>query len=688
MAKKGKGKGDKPVSARGHVESNVVRFKLEQELIRIDRNGRPLASSSPLDGMPKKKLAQAVMHSDSTAPPVFHSKPPAPDNVASFTDHKAKREKDKPHIKGKSSVTHGWLNNTALAMNEFKHWSRITKEIGRSSIACEPWTTEGDKLSSPSLDLQRERSVAGHLKVKTKLPKVVSSVRNPFISEQPIKFKPLDPKFYMPPKVTGSAGLAPSGLPIRLFTEGKYKPKEKAVVYTTPKALPPTATRDWRAINDNRYDNAVTDWVSKTNGMVQWFINHVEPQNWPTHVHNFVHWVDGGPLVNTGAINQATAHPITELNLVKSLHEGLEKDWRMLDEALEYQEQEARLLRQELQATRNEVTLLEFELAHRTGDQQSVDEIRRELNVSSAKTPEDADVMLFQYRLYNSFVRTEGAARAFARFVWNDPELGKVMEDHADMRFNERQAELGYRNLVRFLRDFASYQLVHQREESIKFWKTDAILKYRKRMSRRNDTAVVDVGREAVSYAAMSRRAKPALHSSIYYSSFQRRKDVEQALIKGNVVRTLRNLKPKHPRYNNPALVEHDTRKSWCNNQFKGCNTYEAWWCKHLAEAELKHAVVTQPIKVAVVKTVNKIVDVLNTEINPLERKRKREWMAEFMAEHTAKKEKNRARRAEVKQERASKREAALSAELEAKAKAKQEKKERDHIRKMQRIAY
>lgn len=655
MAKKGKGKGNKPVSARGHREESTLRFRQESKLIRIDRKGRPLTREVPINTFSKDWLSNHLLNSETVAPPIDHSKTSPPTNVSSFAEAKAKRDKDKTARKPAKLQPQGWLHNTALATHEIKGWSRTTKEFGRKNVALVAWSEKDGKLYSDSLEKQRELSEAGHLKpkkpkAKAKVGKAPSTVHNPFLTEPKGKHKPLDLKFYMPPKVTGSAGLAPSGLPIRLFTEGKYKPKEKAVVYTTNTA-PPTPTRDWRqgAVNDNRYDNAATNWVAKTNSMVQWFINHVEPQNWPTHVNNFVHWKDGGPLPNTGAINKAANSKDTEIHLLRSLHEGLEKDWRMLDSALEDSDQEVRLLRQELQATRNEVKLLEYDLAHRTGDQQSADAIRQEMTVGNAKPPEDADQMLFQFRMYKSFVRMEGEASAFARYVYNDPTLGQVMEDHADMRFKERETELHYRNLVRFLQDFASYQTIKLNEEYHKLWK-DEYPKYRRRLARRNNTAVVNAGYESVSYAAMSRKAKPR---SIYYSSLY--PIISQCPVKQSAVNDMIAVSIiKDMPLNRRELHENTVAE------------YVRWWENQIPHAELNYAVKTQPIKAAVVKGYNSLMDTLNTEVNPFERKRKKDWIKNFQREQDEKREQR----------------------IEAKAKAKEEKAERDHIRKMQRMAH
>ena len=697
MAKKSKG--NKQKSARGHVEGNVIRWREKKELIRVDKDGKPIKKGSPINTFDKNWLSGQLL-SDISAPPVIPRRESPPSNVTSIaTAREKKAEVSKPVsqsgneaevVKTVHATKHGWLHDKALAMSEFKHWSRLSKEIGRQRCGSEPWVKRKGKLSSPSLEAAREAAQNGHKGLtKLRFKKPPSITHNPLLKTDEHggysvfekKHKPLDPKFYMPPKQTGSAGMAPSGLPLREFVTGKYKP-QNAVVCTTE--LPPTPTRDWRASNDAHYRAkpvvSVNDWAVKTHGLVQWFINHVEPQNWPAHVNNFVTWKDGGPLVNTGAINEAASHPETELLLVKSLNQGLEKDWRMIDSALADAVSENNLLRQELEATKDELkaerqanNLMEYELSHRQG--KSPDQVRLDYVVKSQtpSIPDDVDGMLFQYRMFQSFSRTDGQEVAFARFVYGDPRLGEVMRDHADMRCKERQSAVEHRNMVRFLRNLGDHILStaqaeyeqQKHDDYVNFW-TKQYPVYLLHRQRRNITAVRDPAREAVAYAAMSRKAKPALHkpSSIYYSTLRRR-EVNDAVAKALIGK----VKPARVRYNNPNLVEHDTRKSWAQPTFKGVCSYEQWWSERLDHVELEYQKKAHPIRVGIVKAYNKAVDILNTPVDPATRRKRaqlREQMREYMHQQDEKRERRKEERAE----------------------AKRRKAERDHIRKMQRIAH
>lgn len=653
MAKKGKG--NKAKSLRGHVEQNVLRFREKKELIRVDRDGNPINKNLPYNVMNKAWLLDEAFR----APPVDHTKTPPPDNVTSITSgNKEKPKVNKPvsksgneaekiqHNTTNGTNTHGWLHDKALAASEFKHWSRVSKELGRNCV--ELWTKDDKgKLHSDSLDLQRKRSKDGHNRLKFDKPP--STVENPFLKKpehggyatdaqaRPVTVhnqqnRKLDRKFWdMSAKHVPKA---PSGMPISEFVTGRYKPPEKAVVYTTP---PPTPTRDWRASNDSHYRaepivTTASEWARKTKASVQWFINHVEVQNWPTHIHNFVRWVADGPVPNTGAINKAASHPETELILMRNLNDGLQKDWHMLDQALLDSQSEANLLRQELHATRNEVKLLEFELAHHTGDTESIAEISKELNIVEPKppqVPDDADTMLRELRMYQAFERVYGPEHAFARFVYKDPTLGQVMREHADRQaahrlylFEERQA----------LRRIAAN--VKQRMDNSGGVKYPEIKRFRECAALYRIKNNVKTGLKADYHRWWEVRS----NSSLYYSrlKYQRlEKDVNLFRKWGKKATQFNRKKPvnyqqvinsvvgvRSVEYSAPHLVYHFKELGFTHK-------------KYMNEKVAKYYL-SQTWKGSVVKSVNKFVDFLNTEVSPMARKRNKE---EAIARRNAKAE-------------------------------------------------
>lgn len=692
---------NKRKSMRGHQEGNVIRFLEKKDLIRVDREGNPLNRGAPINTFDKNWLSGQLL-SDISAPPIIPTRTSLPNNVTSITKGKPKVDKPVSQTGNEAEVVkpptlttkHGWLHDKHLATAEFRGWSRVTKEIGRTKTAAEVWTKDDKgKLHSLSLDHQRELSKQGRTKLKFKSPP--STVHNPFLTPDASSWSASNqdaaPICLLNERNRNRDVVlyAPSGLPISEFITGKYKP-QNAVVYTTVDALPPTPTRDWRASNDKTYDTSVkvrrtpdlNSWAYKTNGMVQWFINHVEPQNWPTHVHNFVSWNDGGPVINTGAINKAASHPETELILVSELNSGLEQDWKMIDSALSDAQSENNLLRQELKLTQQELAqevqrnkLMEYDIAMRNGEAPEI--IRDSYDIIKPKTPDvpdDADVMLAQFNVYQSFVKCDGPEHAFARYVYGDPRLGEVIRDHADMRCNQRQSDVGYRNVVRFLKDLSAHilsemqaeyeQKKHDEYES--FWQTQYPL-YLLHRKRRNISAVCNPSRESVALAALARKAKPATYrNSLYYSTLDNRDSYLTNVVAKCIIQ---QVKPSRERYNNPHLVDGDSRESWAQPPFKGINKYEQWWAERIDYCEVHYHQVNHPIKVGIVKAYNKLVDTLNTPIDPSTRSRNKRLREQMKLKQVQLDEKREQR-------------------SEQRSVDKQRKRERDHIRKMQRIAH
>lgn len=650
MSKK---RNNKRPSARGHVEDNVIRWRLEQRLVRVRKGNKKL----PVNVMDKDWITGN--NSDLMAPPIDHSKTPPPDNVTSIA--KAREAKaSKPEQKSSTKrVQHGWLHDKSVAIDEFKSWSRITNELGRKRCGSELWTkSKRGKLSSPSLEAQRQRSAEGHKALKFKKPP--STTHNPFL-----KSGEADHGGYAPSAVRETPQsrpltwynqrnakplnrvLAPSGLPISYFTEGPFKPKENAVVYTTP---PPTPTRDWRvAANDaNQVSVRRTPDVDSTEykltGAVQWYIANVEVQKWPTAMYQFAHWTKDGPVINTGAVNKACADPEQELKVFKLMFAGLERQYRMLDIALEDATQDARLWRMENQANLNEIKLLEFELAHRSGDVASADEIRRELNIGNAKPPENADELLSQFKLYQSFEKFNGPEFAYARAVYGDPSLGQVIRDHADMKAAHRQHLFDERESLRRIAVNVS-----ERVRNSGYKKYPEIYKFRQkaalyRIKSNIKAAEIDDRPYAQWWKAVTENKSSTYYSRLKYrrlsrdvtmlrhwgtraTPFNRKRPVDYQQVINDVVGV------RSVEYSSPSLVYHYKElgfkhKKYMNNRMAKFYLSQTW-------------------KGSVVKAVNKVVEFFNTEVNPRERKRI----------HTEAQERSRAKyeRKKRKQERAAK---------------------------------
>lgn len=652
MAKKGK---IKQPSARGHRESNTLRFRLKKKLVRIDAEGNELTTTPPVNTFASDWLSNHIANGGGAeAPRNFKKNPLAiASNVTSFAEAKARRDDPPPvvSLEKPAIVTPTVSTEPVLVFDK-------PPSIVHNPLLTKPKT---EKLS------RKARKKAAYEARKAEAVQAQPVV-------EPTTTKLLDPKFWSDAKPEPRA---PSGRLIREFTEGgKYAP-QPSVVYTNPEV-----TKDWGTASNDK------SWTQKTQALAQWFINHVEVQNWPIHVTNFVHWKDGGPVVNTAAIDKAASSQDTELKLVKALNEGLQADWSMLDKAISYNEQEISLLKQELaltkqdlQGTRNEVKLLEYDLAHRTGDTQSIEVMNREMNVGYAKPPEDADVMLAQFNVFNSIVKCDGLPTAFARYVYNDSRLGEVIEDHADMVANGRQLDVGIRNLTRFFKEFGEYhrtvfdksweEFNKAKHDEYAGWWAEHYPAWRRtqfRNKRRTQQALVtNVPHERNKFKGMANRAvKNVTTDSIYYSAVDRQHSVNSSVAKAIISK----VQPSHARLNNPSLVEGDNRDGW-HGKYSQAQRYINWWSNWLDHCEMKYHKATPSgrIKIGIVKAYNNLVDVMNTPVDNRTRNRiKQEEMR--MTKHKHELDEKR----EVRKEQ--------------KMKRKSDRKLKEKIREAQRLAH
>jgi len=640
-------------SLRGHREGNVIRWReiTEKKLVRIGPDGKRLyrkPDAPPINTFDKNWLSSYLLDSNVSGPPKLGTTPP-PNNVVYFDRNKKQKpvakagnEAEVVHTTNPSSVPknkigtkHGWLHDKALAVYEFRNWSNITKTIGGNSCGSEVWMkNEEGKLESVSLNKQRKRSVMGHKKLRFKKPP--SLVDNPFINKpesggyaaNDAPSKPLDRKFWdlsakHEPK-------APSGIPISEFVTGKYKPqtKETAVVYTTADNV----RRDWGKAKDyseavagnssDRLEKAKKDWMNKTHGTVQWFINHVEPMHWPAYITNFVTWKNDGPIVNSGTIREAMAKPETENLLLHAMLQAHEDEWRDMDRKIADLSQEVNLLRQELEYEKQAARLIEYQLAQQVGDLDTVEEIKKELGddvpVGKSKSPqEDADEMLRNFRMYQAFSRVYGPEHAFARFVYGDPRLGEVMRAHADMRAKERMELFEEREALRRIAANVKARVVNS-----------GFIRYPEIRNFREKAALYRIKHkvQAVTRREYERWWELRLknNGSTYYSRLKLKRlehDINLFRKWGKKTTPLNRKKPvnyqevinkivgvRSVEYSSPSLVMHFSElgfkhKKYMNEKFAKFYLSQTW-------------------KGKAVKAINSVISVLNTEVNPFARKR------------------------------------------------------------------
>lgn len=646
MSKKGKIKNP---SLRGHREKNTLRFRLKKTLVRIDAEGNELNTPPPVNTFATNWLADHIAKGGGAEPPRDFVKNPlaeATSNVSSFAAAKAKRDVPPPVV----SLEKAAYVKPPVSIEP------VLKFDKPPSIVHNPLLTE----PKPATLSRKARKKAKYEARKA------AAVVQPVVAP-PITDTLLDRKFWSDAKPEPRA---PSGRLIREFLEGgKYAP-QPPVVYTNPEV-----TKDWgSASNDN-------SWEDKTQAIVSWFIAHVEVQNWPKHVLQYVRWVDGGPVINQGAIAKAMAFPNQELSLVKAMNSGLQAEWKMFDTALENHEQENMLLRQELQATRNEIKLLEFEVAHSSGDTASAREIAKEMNVGYAEPPEDADALLVMFNQFTAFVRMDGLPSAFARYVYKDHHLGAVIQAQADWVCKDRQLDVNIRNLTRFLKDFGEYHRTVFDKSWVEFNKTKhdeyagwweahypTWRRAQFRNKRRTQQALVtNVPHARNKFKGMANTAmKSLITDSIYYSAVDRQRIINST-IAGVIVS---KVQPSHARLNNPSFVEGDNRDGW-HSKYAQAQRYLNWWNDWIDQCEMKYheSTTSGRILIGVVKGYNKLVDVMNTPVDNRTRNRiKQEEM----------------RMSKDKHELDEKREV----RKEEKMQRKEARKLKDKIRALQRIAH
>lgn len=322
----------------------------------------------------------------------------------------------------------------------------------------------------------------------------------------------------------------------------------------------------------------------------------------------------------------------------------------MLDSALAMSNQEVSLLNEELAIERKANSLMEYELAHRAGV--PPDDVREAyIKSKTPDVPDDAEEMVAQFKVYQSFVRCDGPEHAFARYVYGDPRLGEVIRECADLTCQQRQEEFEHRE---YMREVAVLQAAYEKnlhDEYVAFWDAAYDDAVKRLEGRKKYGAVHAPDMEVKALGEMKRRAVEK--NSIYYRApaeyLELRAHVDNCMA-GRILREIFS--------NKPERVTNRTK-------------YEKWWAERLDYCEVKYheTYAMGRVKIAAVKSYNKIVSVLNTPVDYGTRKHERQVLAR-LRKHQAILDEQRERR------------------KEAQLIDKQRKAERKLIREAQRIAH
>lgn len=529
--KKGKGKGSNKIAARLRKQP-VPRFRLKQELVRIDREGRELPN------MAQKALIQAMIEAGANKPDFgMVAEPEIPTNVVSLCE--ARKDKQlQPRHPSEASLR-AWETSKAINALILAEQKLYAKWALRAKSGAVYTTVREDEVRQMRFSLMKVSNKEGHKPKATAAPVLDTKVlADNGVTYTPLNsgyadhmrhsphsnsywekraandvpaviggnLKPLDRKFWPDAKPEAKA---PSGLPIRMFLSGgKYPPKddvpwftdeedvvksESPVVYTTP--------------NKDSLEY-------KLRSHVQWFINNVEPQYWDNFVIQFVTWYGDGPVLNTGRLNAyVKSHEGQNLTLNR-LVEAQQDQIKMLDAALADATMEVNLLQQERK-------LLEYELAHRTGDTVSAEIIKQELyGTQYAKAPDDLDAIMSKFRLFKSYYEGDGPEHAFTRFHFGSADLVPIIREHADTLKRQRDA-MGKE--FRALRDIS--KRVKERAVASGYRKYPEIYRFRQLASLRKMGSRIK--------SALNSPKDVHVNSSLYYSRLaMKRKEYDTALFK------------------------------------------------------------------------------------------------------------------------------------------------------------
>lgn len=583
--------------SKGRAKKSVPSHKLRSKLIFQDREGN---ITGPTLGE-INKIAKAIRAEANNELPFLlegsTSKEEKPANVTCLTEY---REKKNQAIT--SRVAHGFLHDKAMAVSEFRAWKY------RASQESMAGRKQGEQWHMQHLELLRLKADNGHnsagvppvnKKAADIDSKPVSTVFNPGLSSEPIldktklpaKSKGLDPKFWHPAHMSKTV-LAPSGLPMRMFTSGiKADPPandESSVVYT----------------NDNSPQvRKALLYEEKMIGNMDWIAQTVETQFWDRLLYDYIEVrEDDTCIVQTGAINKALAKG-EEKYLLRAIISTLHTYVKWCDD--------------EVKAAKAQENILEWELGVRISGNED--------NAQSLSTPPVTDGALFaEYKTFMSLMQFEGPIKTFARYAYRDPSQAQRIERmlakeekykrELDVlsEFSKRSVTIAVRKklyreklaLIRIKNKVKLFKLKHETMKPV----FDSTY-YRRAQLKRLEQACIEFSKRGV-------RATP----------FNRKKPVNYQQVINDVVGV------RSMCYSSPKLVMFHNK---CGIK------YQRYMNKHAARYYLAQSTAGK-VTHAVKSGWNKAMVFMNQEVIPSERRRQRDAKREAAIEKANAKAKRR----------------------------------------------
>lgn len=441
--------------------------------------------------------------------------------------------------------------------------------------------------------IQHQRSLDGHHKPTPTSPKAE-------VVEYGGYAPPYDPKRLEVKQDRGTPGLTPSGQPIANFLEGgQYPPK--------------------------------TDVECNLAPILRCFINTVPTDKWPSDVCNYVVWKDDKPFVDSGKVKQAEVEgDSTKLML------GMLSTW--LPYASQLDRENTRLF--------DEVKTLEWTLAHHTGDWKSADEIidefRKDNTSANPKPPATADAALAEFNKFKTRARMNSLEDLFGLTAYEDPNLGKQIREHANSLAEQRMTEM--------------YERENQRRMIKLVQAIPAILKRGEDWEARR-AAVRDFGKTSVEIQKIQQigARKCASHNSpVVQKDVSVQKTISNVVGLGSSAR----LVYEPPRFSKTGkvMLKCMTDSRYSNPKTVDCEGFEfvpddyvtpyttnrmKWWGKQADRAHFAYLADHTWYGKKLVKAterLNKVIDVLNMDINPWskENKAKEKALEDYLATETA----------------------------------------------------
>lgn len=607
MAKKRK-------SLRGHKESAVKRFRSswKQVLMPVDpefkknpiaetiRPSKPLAESIKDSPKPKKHEAKATVSCIKQASvaskeaKVFYKwayrvackELPEVNKAITSAQDKFLLDKNKPRVKQ--------FGDKRLLREANKINKALNEEYETIVASSPPWEDSKVVPIRKDIELDYKSTSTFDKNMQAEIDKAAKPSGYSFAYKKPVV----------------KTGLAPSGKPISLFTTPTRRSKTNS---GPPEGVMSAYDMTLIARNDPSFAPAVKD--------VQWYINNYKPDDWPEEIVPFVQWTATGPKPNVNAIKQPVTHKASEAYRIAVM----QREVNMLKERAEKQRVEIKRLtsefeqaEEELWTTKQELDFVMYELDMRrnSGDDgfirhqnqviaEQKDKIRhlhKALGKTSVGTKGPPAVTKTLYNEFKVFVslNNDNIYKNFLRQTYGTTVGWETLKGYADLECEQRVA----------VSDLRSY--------------------YR-RLSARS--------KERSAYAFFAARKAKRLREetkgllAIQHNAYRARVDEPAKMIRSLDYNQLGKETESYRKWSERSVNKHKVNYLRVINKqfnFEPSRTnlsYAKWWANRVDKCLTDYYRTTATGK-AVEKGIgvwNKFCDLMNTELNPKERARKKQ---------------------------------------------------------------